>query len=597
MSFIVPTERRHWKTRALLATMYLLLVAGAISMVYPFLLMLSGSVKSDLDFDQFEIIPSYWYDDQVLFQKFELARYKGNAWRFQLAARSTLEAFEDIRVPRINEPRVLDLWAFFTSGQVPPDFVTPGQTHEPGAQPRVLREFRNWLVARFDGDLDRLNRRFGLTLKNWDEVTVPEVEMLGRTQRHGTEPLEVLYRTEFRPHLPARAFWPIHVEGVFHADLRGRYRRSIEALNLDLGTKFQSFADVPLPRRYPAGEPHAPAWERFVREVINLEFLRLRTRREPGRSEVEMPLPARCPESGPGYYDFKSFIEDGDCLPFVEIDSFEFRYRDFLQQKYGSIDAVNAAYGTQYGSTGSVPLHLVELDAWILREHRGEVLWEFLTRNYRHSFSYLVLRGRAFWVTFLYCGLNVLLHMLVNPLAAYAMSRYRFRWAHWVLLFCVLTMAFPAEVGGIPRFLLLRELGLLNTIWALVLPGAAHGFSIFILKGFFDGLPSELYEAARIEGAPEHWMFRHVTLALTKPILAVIAFGAFTSAYGGFMFALIVCPDERMWTISVWLYQFQQSVTEPVAFSALVLASLPVLGAFLLAQRFILQGIVLPVEK
>ena len=158
-------------------------------------------------------------------------------------------------------------------------------------------------------------------------------------------------------------------------------------------------------------------------------------------------------------------------------------------------------------------------------------------------------------------------------------------------------MAIPAEVGSIPRFLLIREFGLLNTFWALVLPGAAHGFSIFILKGFFDGLPQELYEAASIEGAPERWMFWNVTLALTKPILAVTALGAFTSAYGAFLFALIICPDERMWTISVWLYQFQQNTSEAVGFAGLVLASLPVLAVFLMAQRVILRGIVLPVEK
>ena len=138
---------------------------------------------------------------------------------------------------------------------------------------------------------------------------------------------------------------------------------------------------------------------------------------------------------------------------------------------------------------------------------------------------------------------------------------------------------------------------MLNTIWALVLPGVAHGFSIFILKSFFDGLPQELYEASLIEGASERWMFWNVTLALTKPILAVTAFGAFVSAYGAFMFALVIAPDERMWTISVWLYQFQQEVNEPVRFASLVVASVPVLVAFLLMQRFILRGIVLPVER
>ena len=149
----------------------------------------------------------------------------------------------------------------------------------------------------------------------------------------------------------------------------------------------------------------------------------------------------------------------------------------------------------------------------------------------------------------------------------------------------------------IPRFLLIRELGMLNTIWALVLPGLADGFAIFILKGFFDGLPRDLYEAGLIEGSSERWLFWNVTLSLTKPILAVTAFSAFVSAYGAFLFALIICPDERMWTISVWLYQFQQIASDASGFAGLVLATLPVLLAFILAQRFILRGIVLPVEK
>jgi multiple sugar transport system permease protein len=308
-------------------------------------------------------------------------------------------------------------------------------------------------------------------------------------------------------------------------------------------------------------------------------------------------MPDRWPQVGPAGRDWQAFIQGGDALDHVEIDSFEFRYRDFLRDRYGSLDALNRAHGEQYGSFEAVPLRLEQYDAWLLRSRRGEVVWEFLSRNYLHALDYLLLRGRAFWVTLVYCVLNVLGHLIVNPLAAYTLSRYRLRQAHWVLLFCLVTMAFPAEVGSIPRFLLIREMGLLNTLGALILPGLAHGFSIFNLKGFFDGLPKELYEAAVIEGAPERWMFWNVTLSLTKPILAVTAFGSFLSAYGAFMFALMICPDKRMWTISVWLYQFQQGVTEPVAFAALALASVPVLAAFLLAQKFIIQGIVLPVEK
>ena len=97
--------------------------------------------------------------------------------------------------------------------------------------------------------------------------------------------------------------------------------------------------------------------------------------------------------------------------------------------------------------------------------------------------------------------------MTVNPLAAYALSRYRLSYTPKVLIFMLATMAFPAEVAMIPNFLLIKQLGLLNTFAALILPGLASGYFIFLLKGFFDSLPAELYEAASIDGASELRMF------------------------------------------------------------------------------------------
>ena len=164
-------------------------------------------------------------------------------------------------------------------------------------------------------------------------------------------------------------------------------------------------------------------------------------------------------------------------------------------------------------------------------------------------------------------------------------------------MFFLATMAFPGAVTMIPNFLLLKELHLLNSYWALVLPGLANGFNIFILKGFFDSIPQEMYESAMLDGAGEWVMFWRFTMALSTPVLALTALGAFTSAYSAFMFALIICPDERMWTIMVWLYQLQQTAHQSVVFAALVLAALPTLLVFVLAQRVIMQGIVVPIEK
>jgi len=144
------------------------------------------------------------------------------------------------------------------------------------------------------------------------------------------------------------------------------------------------------------------------------------------------------------------------------------------------------------------------------------------------------------------------------------------------------------------------EVSLLNTYAALIVPGLANGFSIFLLKGFFDSLPRELFEAGMIDGASEFTMFRTITIPLCKPILAVIALGAFTGAYSGFMWAFIVCQKQSMWTIMVWLYQFQMRYTanEPwLVMASLVIVSIPTLLMFLFCQRIILRGIIIPQMK
>ena len=149
----------------------------------------------------------------------------------------------------------------------------------------------------------------------------------------------------------------------------------------------------------------------------------------------------------------------------------------------------------------------------------------------------------------------------------------------------------------IPSFLLLKDLGLLNTFAALVLPGAASGYMIYLLKGFFDSLPQELFEAGQLDGARESQMLLKVAIPLSKPVLGYLALLAFMGAYGAFMYAFLVAQDRRLWTLMVWIYQLQGTAPKSVMMAALTLAALPTLTVFLLAQRVILRGIVLPGER
>jgi multiple sugar transport system permease protein len=158
-------------------------------------------------------------------------------------------------------------------------------------------------------------------------------------------------------------------------------------------------------------------------------------------------------------------------------------------------------------------------------------------------------------------------------------------------------MAFPPMVMGIPNFLIMKKLNLLNTFWALILPGAADGYFIFLLKGFFDSLPKELFESATLDGAGERTIFFRIAMSLSKPIMAVIALGAFNAAYRNFMFAFIVCQDKSMWTMMVHIYQLMQRASAGVGFAALVIAAIPTFAVFVFFQNIIIKGIVVPTEK
>jgi ABC-type glycerol-3-phosphate transport system permease component len=269
----------------------------------------------------------------------------------------------------------------------------------------------------------------------------------------------------------------------------------------------------------------------------------------------------------------------------------------FLKNKYGSIDSLNAAYGLIYTDHDKIDIDFQTLDYFIFKEYKKEIFREHLIRNYAMVLDEMFNNGRAIVNTLWYCLLAILTALIVNPLAAYAMSRFKLRSNYRIILILMLTMAFPPMVMGIPNFLILKNLNLLNTFWALILPAAADGYFIFLLKGFFDSLPKELFESATVDGAGEFTIFTRIAMSLSKPIMAVIALGAFNAAYRNFMFAFIVCQDQSMWTLMVHIYQLSQRASSGVGYAALVIAAIPTFAVFIFFQNIIIKGIVVPTEK
>jgi multiple sugar transport system permease protein len=202
---------------------------------------------------------------------------------------------------------------------------------------------------------------------------------------------------------------------------------------------------------------------------------------------------------------------------------------------------------------------------------------------------------------------GALTNVFFGSLGGYALARLRFRGRTAVFSMFLGSLMVPGIVTMIPTFLILRHmplaggndllgqggLGLINTYAAVILPGAAGAFAVFYMKQFFETLPDELAEAARIDGAGEFRIFAQVYLPLARPGMAVLGILSFQAGWNTFLWPLIVLNDPQMMTVQVGLSSFvnaYDTAAGPLMAGAVV-ASLPVLLVFLLAQRYIIEGV------
>ncbi len=623
MPIIGNVGRRSLGVRLLNICIHLFLIAGGITMVYPFLIMLAGSMKCERDFKYLNIIPQYLSDETIFFQKHIRVKYNTRLDLANEALREQLTSFEELKLPGDFPAQRVEDWKIFLSDR-PPEmghfFFGMGAVDEYGVQPAMQRAIKDWLKKQYQNDLRRLNEELGTNMLSWEEISFVPEDFTKRRNVGDYRGILARFQEFKEKNAPELYRYYFSLDGSFSAKLARRYGRNLDKLNQSLGTDFQGWGDVHLSRRRPE-DPWGELWEEFVREDLNLQFIRVDEEALPAWQKLlrdkyhedvhflnrvhgsafssfdEIPLVEKVPTSGILLVDWAEFVESEAPAEFLSIRSAEFYYRDFLKQRYKTLTELNKAHGASYRSFETVPIPAREWEWTLFEQNKRGLRWEFLTRNFIVVLNMILFEGRALWNTFVYCSLAILAALIVNPMAAYALSRYRPPNAYKILLFLMLTMAFPPMVVGIPQFLLMRSLGLLNTFAALILPGVASGFMIFLLKGFFDSLPRELFECASIDGAGEWTMFWHIAMSLSKPILAVIALGAFTAAYGNFMLAFIVCQDPKMWTLMVHLYMLQQRASQPVVFASLIIAAIPTFLIFLFCQNIILRGIIVPTEK
>ena len=686
MPLVSTVGRRSLGVRILFMVLYVILCIGGFTMVYPFLLMLTMGTTSNADAIEYRILPKFWLNDTALFKKYifdatsdgaysrngwyrsgpnyiELSGWFGkDSWFSPLAVKN--EDFEPVLSMNgaHRRARAAD-FTWYISNICPDEFKMPAFLRDRSSPLSMNERYATWLMSRYT-NLGMINRVHDQTYVTPTDIAFFPMDAHRRPAENTPFVRDGLLFLRAQP--PERLSLVNANAGVY-----GFLTTFKDALPKDyrpLGQKTGRVNKAIIPYEdIMAGKLGMKAKEQFLRRYP-ARFIRIDAHKADGawrsylaaRGTPYYPVSDRLPieESKMGAWSvFAATRCPIDALSTVRPED---SFRPYLAKIYANIAALNRAYGTGYVSFDEVKLPFAEMHAEYFLKNKSELRGKYFGHNFFKGISFIALHGDSLIVTIVYILLAIASALTINPMAAYAMSRFRLKESHYILLFLLSTMAFPAEVLMIPNFLSIKSfpvvqilvigasltfffllvhnlqqakiripiwlsatvglvvtgflagylvptiakrydvqisVTLMNSFWALILPGLANGYGIFLLKGFFDTVPPELYEAGLIDGANELQLFWNVTLPLSRPIMAVLALNAFTHAYGAFMHAFLTCQDPKMWTLMVFLYEYQQYASVPMVMASLVITSIPTLIVFILAQKVILEGIVVPSFK
>jgi multiple sugar transport system permease protein len=184
--------------------------------------------------------------------------------------------------------------------------------------------------------------------------------------------------------------------------------------------------------------------------------------------------------------------------------------------------------------------------------------------------------------------------LVTSSLAGYAFARLRFRGRDRTFRILLAALVIPGQVGMLPLFLLLKQLGLVNTYAGVIVPGMASIFGIFLFRQYALSIPESILDAARIDGAGELRIYRSLVLPLCRPVLATLALFTFMGSWNDFLWPLIVLTDDRMYTLPVALANLLGEHVQDVELmmAGSVLTVLPVVLLFLALQRQYIQSLV-----
>jgi multiple sugar transport system permease protein len=220
----------------------------------------------------------------------------------------------------------------------------------------------------------------------------------------------------------------------------------------------------------------------------------------------------------------------------------------------------------------------------------GVLHWE----NYGRLFQQAPM-GLYFWNSVLVSAVTTAGYVLCAAMAGYAFSRLHFPYKNAIFFLFLITLMVPPQVNIVPLFFLMKSFHWLDTYWALIVPGLFGAFGVFMLRQWFNGLPRELEDAARMDGCNPWQIFRQIALPLAAPALAALGIFIFIGTWNSFMWPLIVTNSDAMRTLPVGIAtlkgSFRDTTDWTVLMAAATLSILPVIIVFLLGQKHFMQGI------
>jgi len=214
------------------------------------------------------------------------------------------------------------------------------------------------------------------------------------------------------------------------------------------------------------------------------------------------------------------------------------------------------------------------------------------------NYTYVLEDGRFYkWFlnSLIIATITTISAVIFDSLVGYTLCKFRFRGRMIVFIAILSTLMIPTEMLVIPWYLMAKDFGWLNSYWGIMFPGVMTAFGTFLMKQFFEGVPDDFLEAARIDGLNEFQIWWTVAMPLVTPAISALAIFIFLGNWTAFIWPLIVTNDPDLYTLPVGLTTFsvEQSVEWELIMTGAALATIPTLIVFLVFQRYIIRGVVM----